>query len=144
LIMSLDLIRRRFVQEIKLRAYDDGYITREEEREILKAAVELNVTLESAREALRQVCRSQDYVLESALRERIVEVLDQSASDDGRIDEREFHHAVEMIGELSRGRLTPNAIKRMVLEEMERDAARVKTGLFTNWHTRLRKELGLT
>ena len=41
--MSLDEIKKRFVNEIKLRAYDDQYVDRDEEREILQIAVQLGV-----------------------------------------------------------------------------------------------------
>ena len=36
--MTLDEVKKRFVEEVKLRAYDDKYIDRTEEREILQIA----------------------------------------------------------------------------------------------------------
>ena len=37
--MSLDELKRQFVEQVKLRAYDDKYIDRNEEREILQLAL---------------------------------------------------------------------------------------------------------
>ena len=42
--MSIDDIKKRFVNEIKLRAYDDKYIDKNEEREILQIAIQLGVS----------------------------------------------------------------------------------------------------
>ncbi len=63
--MSLDEVKKRFVEEVKLRAYDDKYIDKNEEREILQTALQQGVTVDSARAALAQVCESNGYVLES-------------------------------------------------------------------------------
>ena len=50
--MSEDEIKKRFVSEIELRGYDDKYIDRNEEREILQIAIQLGVSIDSARLAL--------------------------------------------------------------------------------------------
>jgi hypothetical protein len=63
--MSPDDIKKRIVNEIKARAYDDKYIDRNEEREIVRIAIELGVTVESALAALSQVCDEFGYALES-------------------------------------------------------------------------------
>ena len=38
--MSLDEVKKRFMDEIKLRAYDDKYLDKTEEREILQIAIQ--------------------------------------------------------------------------------------------------------
>ena len=65
--MSIDDIKKRFVDEIKLRAYDDKYIDKIEEREILQIAIQLGVSIDSARPALFQVCKENDFVVESVI-----------------------------------------------------------------------------
>ena len=60
--MSLDEVKKRFVEEIKLRAFDDRYVDKAEEMEILKIAVGQGVAVDSARHALRQVCEANDFV----------------------------------------------------------------------------------
>ena len=47
--MSLDEVKRQFVEQVKLRAYDDKYIDKNEEREILQIALQQGVTVDSAR-----------------------------------------------------------------------------------------------
>ena len=46
--MSPDDIKKRIVNEIKARGYDDSYIDKNEEREIVQIAIQLGVTVESA------------------------------------------------------------------------------------------------
>ena len=65
--MSLDAIKRRFVDEMKLRGYDDKYIDKNEEREILQIAIQQGIGIDAARAALAQVCEVEGYVLESVL-----------------------------------------------------------------------------
>ena len=45
--MSLDDVKRQFVEQVKLRAYDDKYIDKNEEREILSMALQQGVTVDS-------------------------------------------------------------------------------------------------
>src|SRR5215212_4954900 len=59
--MSIDDIKKRFTNEIKLRAYDDKYIDKGEEREILQIAIQLGVNIDSARGALASVCEDSNY-----------------------------------------------------------------------------------
>ena len=65
--MNLDEVKRQFVEQVKLRAYDDKYIDKNEEREILQIAIQLGVSIDSARMALLQVCDEHEYVVESAV-----------------------------------------------------------------------------
>src|SRR6202007_2751541 len=81
--MSLDEVKRQFVEQVKLRAYDDKYIDKNEEREILQIALQQGVTVDSARAALTQVCDSQGYVLESKALATVKELVDTFASNDG-------------------------------------------------------------
>src|SRR5438876_1320145 len=92
--MTLDEVKKRFVEEVKLRAYDDKYIDKNEEREILQIAIQQGVTVDSARSALAQVCESNGYVMESRVISEVKDLIDTVASNDGKIDEKEFNDAV--------------------------------------------------
>ena len=65
--MSLDDVKKRFVEEVKLRAFDDKYIDKNEEREILQIALQQGVGVDGARAALGQVCEAQGFVLHCEL-----------------------------------------------------------------------------
>jgi hypothetical protein len=141
--MSLDDVKRQFVEQVKLRAYDDKYIDKTEEREILQIALQQGVTVDSARAALAQVCESQGYVLESKALAQIKDLIDTFAGNDGKIDEKEFNDAVTTCKKATQGKKNDIQCKRMVLEIIEENSYKVKTGMFSNWYARVKKEVGM-
>ncbi len=127
--MSLEEVKKRFVQEIKLRAFDDRYIDKEEEMEILKIAVADNISVDSARAALRQVCEANEYVVEGVLDEKAREMLEQFA-EDGEVDKKEFDDTVAMTKRAAKGRLSEIKITKKVKATMEANGWKPRQGLF--------------
>jgi hypothetical protein len=141
--MSLDEVKRQFVEQVKLRAYDDKYIDKNEEREILQIALQQGVTVDSARAALAQVCESNGYVLESRALNDIKDLIETFASNDGKIDEKEFNDAVTTLKKKTMGKKNDNQLKRMVVDIIEDNSYKVKTGMFSNWYARVKKDIGV-
>jgi len=141
-MMSLDEVKRQFVEQVKLRAYDDKYIDKNEEREILQLALQQGVSVDSARAALAQVCESNGYVLESRVLAQLKDLIDTFAGNDGRIDEKEFNDAVTTCKKATQGRRNEVQCKRMVIDVIDDNAYKVKTGMFSNWFARVKKEVG--
>ncbi|MBM3981412.1 MAG: hypothetical protein FJ304_14220 [Planctomycetes bacterium] len=140
--MTVDTIKRRLVEEIKLRGYEDKYIDRAEEREILQLAITLGVTIESAQAALVEVCAEHGYVQETAVFRMIREHLDAAAGA-GAIDRREFDAVFERARAAVQGKKNDRAVKAMVVAVMEDAGNRVRTGWFRNWYADLKRELGV-
>src|SRR5437868_3024978 len=92
--MSEAEIKKRFLGEIELRGYDDKYIDRNEEREILQIAIQLGVTIDNARLALAQVCEEKGYLIESAIARQIRKDV-ESVGNHGPVDRREFNAIFE-------------------------------------------------
>jgi len=141
--MTLDEIKRQFVEQVKLRAYDDKYIDKDEEREILQIALTQGVTVDSARAALAQVCESQSYVLESKVLAQVKDLIDTFANNDGKVDEKEFTDAVSVCKKATQGKKNDIQCKRMVLAIIDDNSYKVKTGFFSNWYTRVKREVGM-
>ncbi len=141
--MSLDDVKKQFVEQVKLRAYDDRYVDKQEEREILQIALQQGITVDSARAALAQVCESQNYVLESKVLQDVSDLLQIFNDGDGKIDEKEFNDAVAKLKKGVQDKKTDIQCKRMVLELMEENAYSPKTGMFSNWYKRVKKEVGM-
>ena len=141
--MSED-IRQRFINEIKLRAFDDQYVDRGEEKEILQIAIGMNVDIDTARMALVQACSMENYVLESEVVREMKLQLQTFAGNDGKVDETEFNLLVQTMQTKVNGKITAMQVKKMVIEEMENSGLnKVKTGFFSNWYTKAKKEVGL-
>jgi hypothetical protein len=141
--MGLDDIKKRFVEEVKLRAFDDKYIDRNEEREILQIAIQQNITIDSARAALAQVCDSQGYVLESRVLNEIKDLLDTFAGNDGVISEKEFNDSVAQLRKRCNNKKNEVQCKKMIIEIIEDNSYKVKTGLFSNWYAKIKKDVGM-
>jgi hypothetical protein len=140
--MTIDEIKKRFVNEIKLRAYDDRYIDRNEEREILQIAIQLGVSIDSARMALVQVCEEQGYVIEMAVVRQIKEQLEAAAGDDGMIDQKEFDLVFQNIKRQMQGKKGDREVKKMIVTVMEDTGNnKVKKGWFSNWYLTLKQDL---
>ena len=141
--MTLDEVKRQFVEQVKLRAYDDKYIDKNEEREILQIAIQQGITVDSARAALAQVCEANSYVLESRVLSVVKDLIDTFASNDGKIDEKEFNDAVTTCKKQCQGKRNDVQCKRMVIEVIDDNNFKVKTGLFSNWYKRVKGEVGM-
>lgn len=126
--MDIEEIKRRFVQEVKLRAYDDRYIDRAEEKEILKIAIEHGLSVDSARAALIQVCEHSDYTVESLLDQKAKEMLEQFASNNGHIDKKEFYDTVAVLHKVSKGRLGEAKCKAKAKAIVQANAWKVREG----------------
>jgi hypothetical protein len=141
--MELNEVKRKFVEEVKLRAYDDKYIDQQEEREILQLALREGVTVDAARSALMQVCEAHDFVLESKALGVVKDTLSVFAGNDGAIDEKEFNDAVSVLKLQTKGKKNETQVKRMVLSVIDDNSYKTKTGWFSNWHKAARREVGL-
>ncbi len=140
----MEEIKKRFVDEIKLRGYDDKYIDKNEEREILQVAIQQGIGIDSARHALGQVCELQGFVLESELLKAIRERVQAAAGKDGKIDRAEFDRIVEAIKAGAQGRKNDRDLKKLVVIVMEDTGLnRVKTGWFGDWYRALKRDLGI-
>jgi hypothetical protein len=136
-------LKQRLVNEIKLRAYDDLYIDRGEEREILQLAVSAGLELDAAKTMLAEVCRGLDYVVESdvlaGMRDKV-----KSASARGKIDKDAYASLVVAAQSLTKSRKPEREVRKMVVGLLrENPQAQVKTGWFRNWYTAELEELGV-
>jgi len=142
--MDIADVKERFVNEIKLRAYVDKFINRNEEREILQIAIRLGVNIDSARLAMEQVCFDYEYVQESTIARLMKDQLAASIADDGKLDRKEFDVVFLALQKAMKGRKSDPDIKRMMVRLLEETTSPpIKTGWFNDWYTTLKRELGL-
>lgn len=129
--MDLEGVKKRFIEEVKLRAYDDKYIDRAEEKEILQIAIKEGISVDSAISALRQVCENNGYVLESVLDEKAKEMLAQFAANDGSVDKKEFMDAVAVVAKAAQGKLSDSKCQKKVKQIVQANEWKVKEGMFS-------------
>ena len=142
--MSPDTIQARFVDEIKLRAYDDRYIDKNEEREILQIAIQQGIGIEAARADLARVCEENGYVLESTLMQRVRTQGEAAVAAAGVLEREAFDRILADVRTHAQGRKNDRELKKIAVLVLD-DAGlnRVKTGWFTDWYASLKRELGM-
>ncbi len=141
---ALDEIPARLAEEIALRAYEDKYIDRNEEREILQIAIQLGVRLETARSTLAEVCEREGHVLESKAVKILAERLSTKLESVGPLDAAAFSHWFEEAKAMLRGKRTDRETKILLVQLLEENGPpRVKTGWLRNWYAAMKRELGL-
>lgn len=142
--MSVEEIKKRFVNEIKLRAYDDKYIDKNEEREILQIAIQLGVNIDSARGALVQVCDEQGYIVESVILKMVKDQVETASGNDGKVDQKEFELILGNVTKAMQGKKNERQIKTMIVQVMEDTGNnKIKTGWFSDWYATMKKDLGM-
>jgi hypothetical protein len=141
--MASEEVKKRFLQEIKLRGYDDKYIDVGEEKEILKIALEAGSDLDAARQAMLQICEKHEFIVESAVLNKLRELIQTFLGNDGKLDEREFNDTVALCKRATSGKKTDRECKTMVLKLIEEDGSKIKTGMTSNWYKKARKEVGM-
>ncbi len=142
--MSVEEIKKRFVNEIKLRAYDDKYIDKNEEREILQIAIQLGVNIDSARSALVQVCDEQGYIVESVILKMMKDQVETASGNDGKVDQKEFELILGNVTKAMQGKKKERQIKTMIVQVMEDTGNnKIKTGWFSDWYATMKKDLGM-
>ncbi len=143
--MTEEEIKKRFVNEIKLRAYDDKYIDKIEEREILEIAIQHGISIETARSTLIQVCEENSYVIESVIHKQIKDQLETAAKIDGKMDRKDFDSIVGNIKQSVQGKKNEREIKKLIIQVMENTLNnRTRRGWFTDWYGSMKRDLGIT
>ncbi|NJO18297.1 MAG: hypothetical protein HC877_21960 [Thioploca sp.] len=129
-------IKNQFIEFIKLQAFDDQYISRQEEKRILEVGVKNGIDVEESLALIRQVAADKGLVVERDAEEKAHAFL-KSASNDGKVDKKEFEDAVNLFKTATKGKLTDQEIKQRLKKMMEDNAWKAKEGgLFgTKWYS---------
>ncbi len=123
-----DEMKRQLGEFVKLQVYDDKYIDRAEEKNILSEALKRNIPLDEALTIIRQIAQTNGYVVERDVENQTKEVLEQFANNDGKIDKKEFEDAVSMYKKGSRGRVPEAEIRRRLKNVMIDQGWKAKEG----------------
>lgn len=104
--MSVEEIKRKFIENVKLRAYDDKFVDLKEEKQILEYGIESGLSLDQSQALLIQAAEQFGYAIESVADKKTEEILTQFASNDGVIDKKEFFDAVAIMKKALGGNLS--------------------------------------
>jgi hypothetical protein len=140
-MLGSDDLTKRFLDEIKLRAYDDKYIDRREEREILQYAISAGVAFETARAAFLEACAQRGFLVESKLLAQVSDQLEPHRRS--TLTRKHFDEAAGWLQKQAQGVRSERDCIRLVVELVEKGGYRIQAGWLSNWLVALKKEKGL-
>jgi hypothetical protein len=123
-----DDLKNSITNYIMLNCYDDQFIDRQEEKKILEQCVANNISVEEGLALISQIAQEKHLVIEREAEQRITDVLAQFAANDGKVDKKEFHDAVNMFQTFVNGKISEPKIKRRLKEIMEDKGWQAKEG----------------
>jgi 2-hydroxychromene-2-carboxylate isomerase len=134
-----ETIKNQFIEFIKLQAFDDQYISRQEEKRILEVGVKNGIGVEESLDLIRQVAADKGLVVERDAEEQAQAALKSAASNDGKVDKKEFENVVNSLKTATKGKLTDQEIKQRLKKMMEDNAWQAKEGgLFgSKWYSEI-------
>ncbi len=125
-----DRVKTQFVQFIMLRVYDDQYIDRAEEKEILEEGIKRGVSVDEGLAIIRQVAAEKGFVIERVAEESAKKILRQFAMNDGVIDQKEFDDAFALFKDASKGKIHDLDLKKRLKQMMLDNGWNAKEGGF--------------
>jgi uncharacterized protein Yka (UPF0111/DUF47 family) len=129
----------RLEEEVKLRCFDDKFVDKKEEREILQVAISIDIGIDQARTLLKKVCLAHEYILESEIDQQAIEMLTQFAGNDGKIDKKEFTDTVNIIKNSSKGVISDRDIGKKIKSIILDKGWNIKSGFFSggDWFNKI-------
>lgn len=121
-------IRDKFVEYIKLQAFDDGFIDRKEEKKILETGIRNGISVDEGLAIMQQVATDKGIVIERLAEERIKEILQRFAENDGFVDKKEFNDAVSLFKTASKGKIPVSEIQKRLKQMMLDNGWKAKEG----------------
>jgi uncharacterized protein involved in tellurium resistance len=106
----------RWVEIIRLQAYENPYIDKTAEKELLREAITFGLTIDDARRQLLQVCKTEHYALLSHLEDLAIKALTLCVAEKKSIDQEYFTNTVATIQQAAYGHLKEAECRQKVKE----------------------------
>ncbi len=130
-------IKNQFIEYIALQAFDDQYIDRQEEKRILEVGVKNGMSVDESLSLIRQVSLQKGLVIERDAEEQAKEFLEKAATNDGKVNKKEFGDTVALFKKASKGKIPEHEMKLRLKRMMEDNGWKAKEGgLFgSKWYS---------
>lgn len=125
--MSSEDAKKRLGEFVKLNTYDDKYIDRAEEKQILQEAVRIGLSVEEGLTVMRSVAQATGVTVERDIEDNVMDML-RTFARDGQIDKKEFADTVETYKTKCQNRVPEPEIKRRVKAMIQNQGWKAKEG----------------
>ncbi len=120
--------KKQLIDYIMLQVFDDQYIDRQEEKKILAEGIKLGISVDDGLAIMRQIAAEKGWVIEREVEDRIKEVLQQFALNDGVIDKKEFEDALALFKSSCKGKVPEPELKKRLKKIMLEKSWKAKEG----------------
>lgn len=128
-----DELKKQLTDYLMLNCYDDQYIDRGEEKKFLGICVQKGVGVEEGLAFMRQAAAEKNLVVERDAEDRAIEIMERFATNDGRVDQKEFGDAVAIFRTFTKNKVPEAAVKKRLKEIMIERGWKPKQGMFSSW-----------
>jgi uncharacterized protein involved in tellurium resistance len=118
----------RWVESVRLRAYDNPVIDKSAEKDLLRDLITQGFTVETAHQKLLQVCEKERYALISHLEWQAMQILEQCLAKKQGIDQDCFNNAVNVVVEAAHQHLKKPDCRILIKELILAKQLAVKQG----------------
>lgn len=129
--------------ETAKRALDDRFLDQNEEREVLRIAMQSGMGIDVAKAAINHVCDEKRYILESRVLANARRTMEAMAGEESKICEQDFINVACLIRQGSGGFRTEDQAKKLTLGLMRDANILPRTTLFRDWYKRANRDLGI-
>lgn len=111
-----DQVILRWIEAVRLRAYDNPYIDKAAEKELLREVIAQGLSFTNARQHLVQICNAERYALASYMEEQAAHALESCVTDPKKkgIDQACCMNAVNLVKQSSYGHLKEAQCRKLV------------------------------
>lgn len=130
-------VKKAFIEYIMLQVFDDKYIDRREEKKILEEGIKKGISVDDGLAIMRQVATEKGLALEREAEERAKEMLERFATNDGKVDKKEFEDTLAIFKSASKSKIPEPEMKKRLKNMMEENGWQAKEGgLFgSKWYS---------
>jgi hypothetical protein len=121
-------VKKQFVEYIMLQVFDDQYIDRQEEKKILAEGIKQGMSVDDGLAIMRQIAADKGWVIEREVEEKIKDILQQFALNDGVIDKKEFEDALALFKSSCKGKVPEPELRKRLKKIMLAKGWKAKEG----------------
>lgn len=124
----------RWIETVRLHAYDNPYLNKLAEKDLLHDAIAQGLTLDDARQRLLQICEKERYALASHLEWQAMQILEPCVAQKQGIDHDCFKNAADMVQQAAHGHLPARECQILVKELILAKQWPVRQGFLKGGH----------
>lgn len=126
-----------FIEQVKLRCFDDAYLDRSEEQELMGQALGLGIPMTEAQALLQNFCQEKKLPLESAIERQVEKLLQHFVEKEGHIRQKIFEDAVLLYVQESQRRLNVFVCQQKVKALLLQRQWPVKQDFLNHWFDKI-------